>query len=149
MQRISVVVPDNTSNTFQLVEALAKGAARTATSDVEEGAVVKAVYLEYWINGKMDDGTAQIIIYKRPAGVAGPTNAEMSNLAAYANKKNIFEMHQGLAPAGGNVVPMFRHWIKIPKGKQRFGLGDLLDVKISAVGSDLQICGFCTYKEYN
>ncbi len=118
------------------------------TSSVRQGAVVKAIYLEYWVVGAAAKFTGNIIVYKRPAGV-GPANASnMANLQAYVNKKNIFEHHQGLMPADGNVIPMFRQWIKIPRGKQRIGAGDIITVTLAAVGTGVTICGFATYKEY-
>ncbi len=47
-----------------------------------------------------------------------------------------------------NSVPLFRGWVKIPKGKQRFGLGDEFIVAFESVGEAAQLCGFSTYKEY-
>jgi len=42
-----------------------------------------------------------------------------------------------------------RGWYKIPKTKQRFGLGDRLVLQIASQGTDaLDFCGFATYKEY-
>ncbi len=47
-----------------------------------------------------------------------------------------------------NSVALVRQWFKIPKGKQRFGLGDQLFVTAQSTGQDFQLCGFATYKEY-
>ncbi len=130
-----------------LVDAVAKGAARSNTSDVEEGAIIKAVYIELWMSGVIDQQASWVLV-KRPASVAAPTVAEMINLSTYENKKNIFASGQGLTPSGGNQLAMFKGWYLIPKGKQRFGLGDVLGVTINSVGNTIRVCGLATYKEY-
>ncbi len=135
--------------TITIATALAKGTAIALASDVIEGEVIKNVYLEYWIKADNPNFTVGVCFLKRPAGIAAPTVAEMANMGAYANKKNVFEFHQGLAPSGGNVVPAFRGWMKIPKGKQRMGLGDILAMRVTFTGSPGDICGFATYKAYS
>ncbi len=143
-----VGVASGASTSFLLSNAVAKGAARANTSDVEEGAVIKSIYLEVWLHIDDANGTITGAFYKRPSGVTDITNAEMSTLQSYANKHNIFEVHQGLGPSSGNIIPMFRGWYKIPKGKQRQGLGDIITTKYAFAGSAGDVCGFCTYKEY-
>ncbi len=119
-----------------------------ATSSVRQGATVKAIYLEYWVVGAAAKFTGNIIICKRPGDLGNPTVTEMANLSAYKNKNNVFAHHQGLMPADGNIIPMFREWIPIPRGKQRIAIGDIISVSIAAVGTAVTICGFATYKEY-
>ncbi len=132
-----------------VAQAIAKGAARALVSDVEEGTVIKAIYIEYWASADSAGGTINGGCMKLPGGgTTAPTYAEMQNLTTYENKKNIFAFHQGLGPSAGNIIPIFREWIKIPKGKQRMGLGDILLVKFSFTGHPGDICGFATYKEY-
>ncbi len=118
--------------------------------EVVEGSTVKAVYLELWLLG--DDAltsTAIVEFEKRPSGHAAPSAAEIAALHDYDNKKNILEQHMGLIPSNTqNPVNVFRHWIKIPKGKQRMGLGDLLSFTILAQSDGIVFCGFATYKEY-
>ncbi len=147
---ISATVITNASTlVVNLVSTIAEGATRTLATDVYEGAVVKAVYVEYWISGVTVDKTAQWIILKRPALVAAPTFAEMSNLGSYANKKNILNSGQGLAPTNGNVMNIYKGWIKIPKGKTRFGLKDSLQLVVAANGTNVNLCGLTTFKEYD
>ncbi len=128
--------------------AVAKGAARANTFNVEEGSTIKAVYLEFWVKADNPNFTVNAAFLKMPASVASPTFAQMNNLQAYANKKNILEFHQGLAPSGDQVMALFRGWYKIPKGKQRQGLADVLRIVFSFTGSAGDICGMSTYKEY-
>ncbi len=122
--------------------------------DVEEGSVVKAIYFEYWINSDGGTGTTTqfaLIIEKVPSNLASVSAAQMLNLGAYTNKKNIFYSTQGNLGAsvdGQSSVPIQRGWLLIPKGKQRMGLGDRIITTIAPVGQAVTICGIVTYKEY-
>ncbi len=131
-----------------IVEAVARDAAINSAAKLEEGAVVKAVYLEFWVKADNPNFTVNGAYLKIPGSGTDPTYTEMQNLGSYDNKKNIFEFHQGLAPSGGNVMALFRGWYKVPKGKQRFGLGDKLKLLVTFTGSAGDLCGFSTYKEY-
>ncbi len=131
-----------------LIATVAKGAARAATTSVEEGCIIKAIYVEWWVKADNPNFTVNCAIVKLPSGAVGPTFTDLNNMQAYINKKNVFEFHQGLAPSGDQTLAMFRHWIKIPKGKQRFGLGDSLKVFTSFSGSAGDVCGVTIYKEY-
>ncbi len=147
VQKSSSAIASGAILTQVWVNAITKGAARATTADVEEGAIVKAVFIELWLSGVVDQ-QATWILCKRPAGVAAPTATEMSNLGTYKNKKNILLAGQGLTPSGGNQIAMFKGWYAIPKGKQRFGLGDILSCTILSVGDAARICGLATFKEY-
>ncbi len=120
----------------------------STTNAVNIGSLVKAIYVEMWVDGDITEATVVAIISKRPADVAAPTFTEMNNLMSWSNKKNILQTHQGLPPAGDNILPIFREWIKIPKGKQRMGQDDKITLSIAATGTEIHFCGFCTYKEY-
>ncbi len=119
-----------------------------SAGSVRQGAIVKAIYLELWWDADLEGKTGAVSFQKIPAGGLSPTFAQHANMGTYQNKKNVLEFHQGLGPATGNVVPMFRHWIKIPKGKQRMGLGDVVNFSISAIGTEFHGCGFATFKSY-
>ncbi len=119
-------------------------------TEIEEGALVKAVYIELWLIGGTADQFFTIILDKFDGGAAAVTFTQMTNLFSYPNKKNIFYTTQGLAPNDGvgQPVPLIRQWFKIPKGKQRFGLGDTLALSIASRGDGtLTYCGFALYKE--
>ncbi len=123
---------------------------RNLSTEVLEGSTVKAVYLELW--QQSDDATtssAVNIVEKRPGGHAAATAAEMAALFSYDNKKNVLETHQGLVPSNlQNPVNVYRHWIKIPKGKQRQGLGDIISTSLLAQSDGLNFCGMAVFKEY-
>ncbi len=118
--------------------------------EVIEGAIVKAVYIELWIIGASSNATAIVALTKFPAGLTGFTAAQMAALGIANNKKNILFVSQGLTSNDGIAPPVnvMRGWYKIPKSKQRFGLGDTLELQVFAQAQDQQICGFATYKEY-
>ncbi len=120
-------------------------------TEVQEGSVIKAVYIEMWLLGKgAIQSTFVVILEKVPAGAAAPTFTQMTTLDAYPNKKNILFTSQGLVgDLDSNPTPVLRQWLKIPKGKQRFGLEDELRLNIAALGAnDLNGCGLFIYKSY-
>ncbi len=135
--------------TDDIVDATAVAAVGAATDEVEEGSIVKAVYIEMWIHANQaGSGSCQATIEKRP-GTATMTFTNASNLAAYPNKKNILQTFQGITPSNATYPQiMFKGWVKIPKGKQRMGLGDKIVLNTAPISGGAQICGFFTYKEY-
>ncbi len=140
-------------STIKVVDVVPNTALPTAANDVLEGSIIKAIWCEMWLKGggaSDEDTRFTAVIYKTPAGAATPTIANMSSLMSYANKKNIFWTSQGVigGVGGGQSVPIIRSWIKIPKGKQRFGLADELNITIFALNTVIQHCGLFIYKEY-
>ncbi len=134
----------------QLITAVESTVANSA-NEVVEGAIVKAIYIELWGIGTTADQFYTFGIYKLGMGAGSPTVADWANLFAWDNKKNLFYTGQGLTGNDGISIPLpiFKGWVKIPKGKQRFGLGDKLQWGISSRGdATITICGFATYKEY-
>ncbi len=134
-----------------LVRGISVSAVGANAFEVQEGAVVKAIYVEYWVSS--DDATLSsgtISFEKVPSEATNMTSAQSQNLGAYPNKKNLLETHQGLFPSQTqNPVNIFRHWVKIPKGKQRIGLGDEIVINFMPIADGLKFCGLATYKEYS
>ncbi len=132
----------------------AQEATAAGPTGVEEGAIVKACYVEYWVSQDSASvvGSYTVILNKDPGGNANISGADMAALHDWDNKKNILFTAQGLlTPNDGGQVPVLRGWYKIPKGKQRFGLGDELNVVIrnnNATAVDINFCGLAVYKEY-
>ncbi len=122
----------------------------TDPDEVEEGAIVKAIFIEMWARtGDTAAGSVLMSLIKLPGGVGFPTFVQLIALHDYDNKKNILYHTQGNSNDQDSTATAFiRQWFKIPKGKQRFGLGDKLILSVSAQALDQIICGFCTYKEY-
>ncbi len=137
-------------NVEQLIKAVAV-ANKDAVDEVVEGAIVKAVYIELWVLNTGNDGSHIVTLTKNNNNDNGPNFTQMNSLGTYAEKKNVLYTQQGLDPndATSQPVVVTKQWHKIPKSKQRFGLGDVLNLNIannSAQGLDY--CGFATYKEY-
>ncbi len=120
---------------------------------IEEGALVKACYVEFWVSQDSASvvGSYTVVLYKDPGGSNPATSTNLAALHDYSNKKNILFTAQGLlTPNDGGQVPVLRGWYKIPKGKQRFGLGDKMTVAIrnnNATAIDINFCGLAIYKE--
>ncbi len=146
---------DSVATGINKVILLAQGVERTtanAAKEVAEGSTIKAVFVELWLQNQGTLGEAIVTVTKDTNNELGPTFTEMSALFSYVNKKNIFFTHQGLTSndgVSGPIAPV-RQWIPIPKGKQRFGLGDTLVLTIANVSSNsLNTCGIAIYKEYS
>ncbi len=127
--------------------------AQSADSAVVEGAIIKAVFIEVWLKSNASAGTDtqfDFYIYKNPGGKNDMIIADALNAGAWDNKKNILFSSQGvLGDLTTQAIPVHRGWIKIPKGKQRFGLADKLNWFLTFTGDAGQVCGLATYKEYN
>ncbi len=121
----------------------------TNSTHIREGAIISAVWLEIWVTS--DDaaqGTTIVTLEKRLTGQAPMTAAQSALLNSYGNKKNVLHCFQGLI--GPNVqpaAPSIRGWFKIPKGKQRMGLGDELVINVHGQSNGVSGCGFATFKE--
>ncbi len=119
--------------------------------EVAEGSIIKAVYFELWIrSGSTTGSSGQAIIYKKVGDATHPSATDMAALGDWDNKKNVLYTTMGLfndQDADAQII--YKGWVKIPKGKQRFGLGDILAFAVYTPTIDAQICGFATYKEYS
>ncbi len=135
-----------------MIDAVAKSTVRTSTAEVDEGSVIKAVYVEMWLSNQSttNDSQQNYVICKLPNGVANPTAANLLNLQSWANKGNVLYTSQGnLNPLNASAsLPVHRSWIAIPKGKQRFKLGDRFASFMTPTGNTTATCGLAIYKEY-
>ncbi len=136
-----------------LVDAVVASAVDTP-EEVLEGSVIKAVWVEIWVIGQGAEGVTSafgVSLEKLPAAATPMTSAQSLALMTYPNKKNILYTTQGVVGSdiGANAVPILRQWFAIPKGKQRFGLGDKLVLNLANVGpTNYQSCGVFIFKEY-
>ncbi len=133
-----------------LATAVAVGDVNTV-AEVRTGCTIKAVYVELWVR-TLDTASGSFVftIEKQQGSGSNPTAITMAALHDYDNKKNVLFSSQGLVNDQNSVaMPILRQWIKIPKGKQRFGQNDRLRVTVFAQSLiDLAICGLFIYKEY-
>ena len=150
VQQSLATITGGESTSFVIAEAIGSPTA-TDPREVEIGATIKAVYIEMWIASSANNhGTATAVLAKFPAG-SDFSFSNMTNLHNSINKKNILYTTQGLSPdANANPVPFLRAWYKIPKGKQRMGAGDKIQLVIAALipTVDIDICGLFIYKRY-
>ena len=114
------------------------------------GTTLKAVFVEMWfMTTDNQPGSANVTLEKVSSGASLMTFAEQSVLHTYKNKKNVLYTTQGLVgDANTNPMGLIRQWIAIPKGKQRFGLGDNLVLNIAAITGSVNHCGLFIYKAY-
>jgi len=122
----------------------------TGATEVKAGASVKAVWIEFWIRGQdTSAGSFVCAISKNNAGSVGLTAGEMANIMDMNEKNNIFFTSQGLANhSTGDATPVYRGWLKIPKGKQRFTIGQTFNITLLAQALDINSCGIFVFKEY-
>ncbi len=134
--------------------AVSQEAQATTPGQMEEGALLKACYVEFWLSQDSASvvGSYTVILAKLPGTGGLPTATNLAALHDWTNKKNILFTAQGLlTPNDGGQIPVLRQWYKIPKGKQRFGLNDRLVVSIrnnNATAIDINFCGLAVFKEY-
>ncbi len=155
VQKTEFTVASATVTSHTVVEAVSM-ASVVGAEDVVEGSVIKAVFVEMWLLGNDVNRTSFILAVEKQVGnINNPTFSQMTSLDGYGNKKNILFTSQGLLAAGsgssaGNPTPILRQWIKVPKGKQRFGLLDRFKIHIATLGADDVVgCGLYVYKSYN
>jgi len=121
----------------------------SSVTQVREGSTISAIYTEIW--GTTDDaasGTVIVTVEKTVAGQTDMTTAQAAALNSYPNKKNILHTMMGLTPPDLQYpMPLLKGWIRIPKGKQRFSLGDELHINIFAQSNGVAFCGFTIFKE--
>ncbi len=144
-------VSASTALTTTLIQGVELGNVSAGSStEVPAGASIKAIFVEIWIRStELTPGTVLVSLVKTPTN-QGMTFTESVALHTYDNKKNVLYHTQGLTNENSTgAIPFMRGWFKIPKGKQRFGLGDKLILQIASQAAiDNVICGFATYKEY-
>jgi len=151
--RTATVTLAGVADNLTVAEAVVAPAS-ALTLEVLEGSTLRAVRIELWfsISPSQLQNTSQstFIVEKVPAGQSPATLTQLLNLQAYPNKKNVLYTFQGLSPnqRNANPMPFLREWVLIPKGKQRFGLGDKLVLSFVSVSQDLTTCGMFIYKEY-
>ncbi len=141
-------IATGTSQTIVLCTGTESTVANLA-NEVPEGSEIRAIFVELWLQNSANDGE-QIVTLEKVPNQVGPSFAQMAALFTYPNKKNILFTHQGLSSNDGvgNPQRILHDWIKIPKGKQRFGLGDQIMLNIANVSSNnLNRCGMSIYKE--
>ncbi len=132
-----------------IAQSVPQGSADSA-NEVSEGEIIKAVYVEMWVRAGDTTGGTSLLTLLKTTDLQPFTFADQIALHTYQNKKNVLYHTQGLTnDQDADAIPFIRQWFKIPKGKQRFGLGDRLILSVAAQALDNLVCGFMTYKAYS
>ncbi len=126
--------------------------AANAANEVEEGTIIKAVQIQLLLQNQGNLGEFIVVVEKGVANTGGVLFVQAAALFGYPNKKNVLFVSQGLTSNDGVGNPQQilgpNDWIKIPKSKQRMGLGDRIILSIANVSAgDLNRCGKAVYKE--
>jgi len=139
------------ANTQESIVIVSQTADESLAQQVGAGTVIKAVFVELWMLAtSQQPSTFNVTLEKISSGGPSMSFANSVNLHQYNNKKNVLYTTQGLiGDANSNPTPVMRQWYAIPKGKQRFGLGDSLVLNISSITEDTQYCGLFIFKSYN
>ncbi len=124
------------------------------TADVITGSKVHAIYIKVQVasNDAQDLGAlpqVYLVFFKNPGGNLTIPNPQ--SVGADDNKRYV--IHQEMAMIenkgqGGNPITIFNGVITIPKGYQRFGPGDILQMKVKSVALDIVVCWQAHYKEF-
>lgn len=114
---------------------------------VEVGTVIKSVYL--FVQGLPTAGTANVDFYviKKPTGVVLPIAGAVGGNTA---RKYVLHEEKGIpGNASDGAYPLtFKGVIRIPRGRQRMGEGDTIQVVLR--GTDISNwCLKAIYKAYN
>ncbi len=123
-----------------------------AAADVERGCQVRAIYLEFWANPRIASSDAVNNVFDAYLFINPGTNLTPpvpGTVGTSNEKKYSLKTWKGLlSPKSTGGMPYyFRGWIKIPKGYQRMGANDLIEL-INLSATDWNICVSCIYKWY-
>ncbi len=121
------------------------------TKEVKRGCLIKAVYLEFWVTGKLADGVLNSFnwyLIKNPAGSL--TRPTPGLEGASDEKRYIFWSGKGLLSSNSAGFAYSKsRWIKIPKRYQRMGSDDRLSLLFqSQTAAAGNVCIQATYKWY-
>ncbi len=121
------------------------------TKEVKRGCLIKAVFIEFWVVGKLADGVLNSFnwyIIKNPAGSLTRPTPGLEGVSD--EKRYIFLSGKGLLSSNnGGFVYSFKRWVKIPKRYQRMGSDDRLSILMqSQTAAAGNVCIQATYKWY-
>ncbi len=141
------------TNTFVLIAKAVNTPLSTVTTDVSQGCLIKAIWIELWVRASEEDAVGLSTffdgyIWKNPGAnltAPGPASVGSSN-----EKKFVFKQWKGLIGAGTQGFPAYfwKGWLKIPKIYQRMGTDDLLQFVFRSEGTASLTCTNFIYKWY-
>ncbi len=145
----------SSTQTVNLIVGTERGTIATATpEEVQIGAVIKWIYIEFNLNGVDNSTVAQIfhwMILKNPNSQISGADPALYNkdFKSKILKRGMEMLPQNPIGSGGVVQTKRIFIVKIPKGLQRFGQNDKLQfIYKSTSASAINICGIHIFKEY-
>ncbi len=141
--------------TVTIISGVERGGIATATpEEVQIGAKISSVYIEFNLNGVDNSTTAQIfhwMILKNPNNQIGSPDPALYNkdFKSKILKRGMEMLPQNPIGSGGVVQTKRIFVVKIPRGLSRFGQNDRLEfIYKSTSASAINICGITIFKEY-
>ncbi len=136
----------NDTNLIEAVDAPVIG----NTQEVQTGCTVNAIYLVTEANATSSAALANVYITvaKNPGG--NLTLPLPNVVGANDNKKYVIHQEMVMMQQVTNSNPrtLFKGVIVIPRGYRRFGPNDLLTLRYSSPGVNINFCIQCHYKEF-
>ncbi len=127
--------------------------ALSAQEEVEFGSKINGIYLKAEVSATSGTALANVymMIFKNPGG-----NLTLPNANSVGNNDNKkFSIHQEMimlqkfdADVSPNPRVLFNGVVRIPRGYQRNGPNDLLQIAVFSPGANLDLCFQCHYKEF-
>ncbi len=135
--------------TFTLIDAV-DAPVLANTDEVEVASTVNSIFLK--VEGYSTTAAAlanfYLIIMKNPSNAIPTPEA---NLVGSSDVKK-FIIHQEMVmleqSVNGNPRTLFKGVIRIPRGYRRFGQDDALILGLKSVGTNVNFCFQCIYKEF-
>ncbi len=141
--------------TIVIIKGTERGTIDTSNAqEVQIGAKISSVYVEFNLNGVDNSGSAQVFhwqIMKNPNNqINSPDPAQYNTAFKSKILKRGMEMLPEIPIGSGGTVQTKRIFVvKIPKGMQRFGDDDRLELNYkSTSASSINFCGITIFKEY-
>ncbi len=141
------------ANAFVLIAKAVNTPSSIVSTDVSQGCIVKAIWVELWITASatVAEGVTTGIdayIWKNPGGnltAPAPGSVGTSN-----EKKFVFKSWKGLIGSRKEGFPAYtwRGWVRVPKIYQRMGTDDLLQLVFKSTGVNTLVCNNFIYKWY-
>ncbi len=145
----------STIQTIVLIKGVERQSIGTATpEEVSIGAKISSIYLETNLNGVDNSGSAQIFhwaVFKNPNNQIATMDpsAYNQNIKSKILKRGMEMLPEIPIGSGGTVQTKRIFVVKIPKGMQRFGDNDRLQLNYkSSSASSINFCGISIFKEY-
>ncbi len=145
----------STVQTIVVVKGVQRSGITTNTpEEVQIGAKVTSVYFEFNLNGVDNSGSAQIfhwMIIKNPNNTISGEDPALynQNIKSKILKRGMEMLPEIPLDSGGTVQTKRIFVLKIPRGLQRFGDNDRIElVYKSTSASSINFCGITIFKEY-